>query len=135
MLFLLPTGVARMFRYRRRPQAQVLTSDLELAHGVASVRSCSTTCCIRYPDLVITVYDYPSGYPEMVLMCIINRENSLRRSQSLLATERRRPISIKSISIRFARFHFIPGAQVLGHLTLVLDVNWSRLLRSIDWDT
>jgi hypothetical protein len=74
------------------------------------------------------VLDYLARHPEMVVMCIIDREDIVAAAKFLICRRDAVPLYEQDLMTTFARFHFTPGAHFLGHFTLVL----SPQLRAVD---
>jgi hypothetical protein len=131
----LPSGTVRFFHIDGEHEHASLTSDLELAHAVMHP---SGLICLDdmlhpgYPALITAVLDYLKRHPEMCVMCIIDREDIVAAAKFLICRTEAVALYEKDLMESFARFHFIVGADVMGHFTLVLtpqprdvDVGWS----------
>ena len=81
-----------------------------------------------YPTLITTVLDYLNRHPEMVVMCIVDREDIVAAAKFLICRKDAVALYEQDLMTAFARFHFTPGAHMLGHFTLVL----SPQLRDVD---
>src|SRR5215216_3229214 len=131
----LATGAVRFFHIDGEHDYSSLTSDLELAHAVLHP---SGLICLddmlhpSYPTLITAVLDYLMGHPEMVVMCIIDREDIVAAAKFLLCRADAVALYEQDLMNSFAKFHFTVGAHVMGHFALVL----SPQLREVDvgWD-
>ena len=131
----LVTGTVRFFHIDGDHDYSSLSSDLELAHGVLHP---SGLICLDdmlhpgYPTLITAVLDYLARHPEMVVMCIIDREDIVAAAKFLLCRADAVALYEQDLMNSFAKFHFTVGAHVMGHFALVL----SPQLREVDlgWD-
>ncbi|BAT58493.1 hypothetical protein GJW-30_1_01019 [Variibacter gotjawalensis] len=111
-----------------------LSKDLELAHAVMhpqGVIALDDMLHPGYPTLITAVIDYLKRYPEMVVMCIVDRQDIVAAAKFLICRNDAVALYEQDLMTTFARFHFISGADMLGHFTLVLtpqlgnvDVGW-----------
>ena len=79
------------------------------------------TCCT--PDIRASsspCIDYLKRHPDMVLMCIIDRENISAAAKFVLCRADAYELYEADLMQAFARFHFTAAANVLGHVVLVL---------------
>ncbi len=100
-----------------------LSHDLELAHHVlhpAGVIALDDMLHPGYPELIVTVLDYLKRHPDMVVMCIVDREDISAAAKFLLCRAEAAERYEKDLMTSFARFHYIVGGEVMGRLTLVL---------------
>jgi predicted O-methyltransferase YrrM len=103
--------------------AECLRSDLELAHAVLhpnGVIALDDMLHPSYPMLVATVFEYLSRHPDMRVVCIIDRTSISAATKFLLCRVDAAAHYERDLMTAFARFHFVVGSQVAGHLTLVL---------------
>ena len=130
----LRSGSVRFFHIDGEHEHASLVSDLELAHAVLHP---SGLICLDdmlhpgYPTLITAVLDYLSRHAEMAVMCIIDREDVIAAAKFLICRREAVALYEQDLMESFARFHFIVGADVMGHFTLVLtpeprdvDVGW-----------
>lgn len=100
-----------------------LAHDLELAHAVLNARGVMAVDDMLhpgYPTLVVTVVEYLTRHPEMRVMCIVDREDISAAAKFLICRTDMADFYERDLMQSFARFHFEPGARMLGHVTLVL---------------
>jgi hypothetical protein len=119
----LPGGGARFIHVDSEHTPQCLTHDLMLAHSVLhpeGVMALDDMLHPGYPTLVVTVLDYLEQHPEMRVLCIIDRESITAAAKFLICRVDRAERYERDLMTSFAKFHYLPGAQVAGHLTLVL---------------
>ena len=132
----LATGHVRFFHIDGEHEHASLSSDLELAHAVMHP---SGVICLDdmlhpgYPTLITAVLDYLARHPEMCVMCIVDREDIVAAAKFLICRKDAVALYEQDLMERFVRFHFIVGADVMGHFTLVLtpqprdvDVGWDE---------
>jgi hypothetical protein len=123
LLARLASGQVRFFHVDGEHEHASLSSDLELAHAVMHP---SGVICLDdmlhpgYPTLITAVLDYLSRHPEMCVMCIIDREDIVAAAKFLICRKDAVALYEQDLMQSFARFHFIVGADVMGHFTLVL---------------
>jgi predicted O-methyltransferase YrrM len=130
----LSTGVARFFHIDGEHEHASLLSDLELAHAVLhrdGIIALDDMLHPGYPTLITAVLDYLARHPEMVVMCIVDREDIVAAAKFLICRRETVGHYEQDLMTSFARYHFIVGADVMGHFTLVLtpqprdvDVGW-----------
>ena len=121
----------RFFHIDGEHEHASLTSDLELALSVmhpSGIIALDDMLHPGYPTLITTVLDFLRRHPEMVVMCIVDREDIVAAAKFLLCRKDAVPLYEQDLMQTFARFHFTPGAHILGHFTLVL----SPQLRDVD---
>jgi predicted O-methyltransferase YrrM len=132
----LPSGAARFIHIDGDHEHDSLTADLDLALSVLHPKGLIVLDDMLhpgYPALVVTVLDWLERHPELVVMCIVDREDITAAAKFVLCRADAVPLYEHDLMETFARFHFTPGADVLGHFTLVL----TPQLREVDvgWDT
>ena len=131
----LKSKTVRFFHIDGEHEDASLSSDLELAHSVlhpSGIVALDDMLHPGYPTLITTVLDYLKRHPEMVVMCIVDRQDIVAAAKFLICRKDAVALYEQDLMTTFARFHFTPGAHVLGHFTLVL----SPQLRDVDvgWD-
>jgi hypothetical protein len=131
----LASKTVRFFHIDGEHEHTMLTSDLELALNVmhpSGVIVLDDMLHPGYPTLLTTVLDFLKRHPEMVVMCIVDREDIVAAAKFLICRKDAVPLYEAELMQTFAPFHFTPGAHILGHFTLVL----SPQLRDVDvgWD-
>ncbi len=100
-----------------------LSHDLELAHHVlhpAGVVALDDMLHPGYPELIVTVLDYLKRHPDMVVLCIVDREDISAAAKFLLC---RADVAVRyerDLMTSFSRFHFTAAGKVMGRVTLVL---------------
>ena len=102
---------------------EALAHDLELAHAVLNERGVIALDDMLhpgYPTLIVTVVEYLTRHPEMRVMCIIDREDISAAAKFLICRTDVADLYERDLMQSFARFHFEPGARMMGHVTLVL---------------
>jgi hypothetical protein len=127
----LASKTVRFFHIDGEHEDASLSSDLELAQSVlhpSGIIALDDMLHPGYPTLITTVLDYLARHPEMVVMCIIDREDIVAAAKFLICRRDAVPLYEQDLMTAFARFHFTPGAHILGHFTLVL----SPQLRDVD---
>jgi hypothetical protein len=84
-----------------------------------------------YPALVVTVLDYLKRHPDMVVACIVDREDISAAAKFLICRADAVALYEQDLMTSFARFHYTVGGDVMDRLTLVLtpepkfaDVGW-----------
>jgi predicted O-methyltransferase YrrM len=132
----LPTGSARFVHIDGEHEVDGLRNDLELAHAVLHPQGLIVVDDMLhpgYPTLVTAVFDYLKRHPDMVVVLIIDREDISAATKFVICRAAAAALYEQDLMARFARFHFTPGADVLGHFTVVL----TPQLRLVDvgWDT
>lgn len=119
----LPSGNVRFFHIDGEHEHASLLSDLELAHAVMhrdGVIALDDMLHPGYPTLITAVLDYLARHPEMVVMAIVDREDIVAAAKFLICRKDAVALYEQDLMTAFARFHFIVGADVAGHFTLVL---------------
>lgn len=114
---------ARFIHIDGEHSVECLSHDLELAHQAlhpAGVIAVDDMLHPGYPALVIAVLDYLKRHPEMVVACIIDREDISAAAKFLLCRLDAVTLYESDLMTSFARFHYIVGADVMDRLTLVL---------------
>jgi hypothetical protein len=132
----LKTGMVRFFHIDGEHEHASLTSDLELAHAVMhpdGVIALDDMLHPGYPMLITAVIDYLGRHPEMVVMCIIDREDIVAAAKFLLCRKDAVARYEQDLMTSFSAFHFIVGADVMGHFTLVLTPHPRDV--DVGWDT
>jgi predicted O-methyltransferase YrrM len=132
----LPTGSVRFFHIDGEHEREPLSIDLELAHAVMhpqGVIALDDMLHPGYPTLIITVMDYLKRHPEMVVMCIIDREDIVAAAKFLICRKDAVSLYEKDLMETFGRFHFVVGADINGHFVLVLTPQ--PRLAEVGWDT
>lgn len=124
----------RFFHIDGEHEYESLSKDLELAHAVMhpqGIIALDDMLHPGYPTLITAVIDYLKRHPEMVVMCIVDRQDIVAAAKFLICRKDAVPLYEQDLMETFARFHFITGADMLGHFTLVLtpcprdvDVGW-----------
>jgi predicted O-methyltransferase YrrM len=119
----LPNGTARFIHIDGEHDDIPLSHDLELAHAVLhpdGIIALDDMLHPGYPMLIETVLAYLRRHPEMRVLCIIDRESITAAAKFLICRTDRGSLYENDLMATFARFHYIVGADVMGHLTLVL---------------
>ena len=119
----LAIGTARFIHIDGDHEHDSLMRDLELAHAVLHPKGLIVLDDMLhpgYPGLVVTVYDYLKRHPEMLVMCIIDRENISAAAKFVLCHANVYELYEADLMQTYARFHFTAAANVLGHIVLVL---------------
>jgi hypothetical protein len=127
----LANKAVRFFHIDGEHEHASLTSDLELALSVmhpSGVIALDDMLHPGYPTLITAVLEFLKRHPEMVVMCIVDREDIVAAAKFLICRTDAVPLYETDLMQTFARFHFTPGARILGHFTLVL----SPQLRDVD---
>jgi hypothetical protein len=119
----LPAGVARFVHVDGEHDAECLTQDLELAHAVLhadGVIAVDDMLHPGYPTLITTVLDYLARHPDMRVLCIVDRESITAAAKFLICRVDRIGRYEQDLMTSFAKFHYVLGAKLAGHFTLVL---------------
>jgi hypothetical protein len=66
------------------------------------------------------VLDYLERHPEMRVFCIIDRESITAAAKFLICRIERASHYESALMKTYARFHYVLGADVIGHFALVL---------------
>ena len=113
---------------------ECLGYDLELAHAVlhpSGIIALDDMLHPGYPALIVAVLDYLKRHPEMVVLCIVDREDITAAAKFLICRSDAVALYEQDLMTSFARFHYIVGGDVMDRLTLVLtpeprmaDVGW-----------
>jgi len=132
----LPSGSARFIHVDGDHEHASLLADLELASAVLhpnGLIAIDDMLHPGYPELIVAVLDFLKRHPELVTLCIVDRESLTEAAKFVLCRAEAVALYEQDLMRHFARFHFTTGADVLGHFTLVL----SPQLRDVDvgWDT
>ena len=132
----LPTKQVRFFHIDGEHEHIPLGVDLELAHAVMhpqGIIALDDMLHPGYPTLIVTVLDYLKRHPEMVVMCIIDREDIVAAAKFLICRKDAVALYEQELMETFKRFHFIVGADINGHFVLVLTPQ--PRLAEVGWDT
>jgi len=100
-----------------------LSHDLELAYHVlhpSGVIVLDDMLHPGYPELIVTVLDYLKRHPDMVVVCIIDREDISAAAKFMLCRAEAAAGYEQDLMTSFAPFHFTAAGKVMGRLTLVL---------------
>jgi predicted O-methyltransferase YrrM len=119
----LPSGRARFVHIDGEHIPECLSNDLELAHAVLhpdGVIALDDMLHPGYPTLIVTVIDYLQRHPEMRALCIVDRESITAAAKLLICRIESVPKYEQDLMRSYAKFHYVLGADVLGHFTLVL---------------
>ena len=114
---------------------ECLSHDLELAHHVlhrSGVIAVDDMLHPGYPALVVTVLDYIKRHPEMVVVCIVDREDISAAAKFLICRADAAALYEQDLMTSFARFHYTVGGDVMDRLTLVLTPE--PTLADVGWD-
>ena len=114
---------ARLIHIDGEHSAECLRHDLQLAHAVlhpSGVIVLDDMLHPGYPTLIVTVLEYLKQYPEMVVVCIVDREDISAAAKFLLCRSEVAGDYETDLMSSFASFHYIPGGDVMERLTLVL---------------
>ena len=131
----LATGAVRFFHIDGEHEHEPLSVDLELAHAVLhpqGIIALDDMLHPGYPTLIVTVLDYLKRHPEMVVMCIVDREDIVAAAKFLICRRDAVHLYEQDLMETFARFHFVVGADINGHFVLVLTPQ--PRLADIGWD-
>jgi predicted O-methyltransferase YrrM len=116
-------GVARFVHIDGEHSHECLSHDLELAHHAlhpSGVIAVDDMLHPGYPTLIVAVLDYLKRHPDMVVVCVIDREDISAAAKFLLCRSDAVKLYEQDLMTRFARFHYIVGGDVMNRLTLVL---------------
>ena len=119
----LPAGNARFIHVDGEHSPDCLARDLELALAVLhpdGVIVLDDMLHPGYPTLITTVIAFLERHPEMRVMCIVDRETITAAAKFMIC---RAPCVEKyqhALMVDFAPFHYLLGADVMGHASLVL---------------
>lgn len=119
----LPSGAARFVHIDGEHNPQCLRNDLELVHAVLhpdGIIALDDMLHPGYPTLITTVLEYLNRHPEMRVFCIIDRESITAAAKFLICRIDRVAHYENDLMKTYARFHYVLGADVMGHFTLVL---------------
>ncbi len=100
-----------------------LSHDLELAHHVlhpSGIIALDDMLHPSYPELIVAVLDYLNRHPEMVVVCIVDREDISAAAKFLLCRAEAAQRYEQDLMTSFARFHYPFAAQLKGRTTLIL---------------
>jgi hypothetical protein len=132
----LVSDTVRFFHIDGEHEYASLSSDLELAHAVLhpfGIIAVDDMLHPGYPTLVTAVLDYLGRHPEMRALAIIDREDIVAAAKFLLCRQEAVALYEQDLMTTFARFHYIVGADVAGHFTLVLTPE--PRLADVGWET
>jgi predicted O-methyltransferase YrrM len=119
----LPAGRARFIHIDGQHTADCLRRDLALAQAVLHPRGVIALDDMLhpgYPTLIATVLDHLERHPQMRVLCIIDRESITAAAKFLICHVEAVAAYEHDLMTRFKPFHYALGADVRGHLTLVL---------------
>jgi len=119
----LPSGTARFIHIDGEHNAECLRNDLALAHAVLHPRGVIALDDMLhpgYPTLIATVLDYLERHPAMRVLCIVDRESITAAAKFLICSAEAVAAYEQDLMTAFAPFHYPLGADVMGHLALVL---------------
>lgn len=119
----LPNGMARFIHIDGEHSEECLTHDLELAQAVVhpdGIIALDDMLHPGYPDLVVTVLNFLARHPELRVLCIVDRETISAAAKFLVCRVDRVEKYERDLITSFAKFHYVTGAHVRGHFTLVL---------------
>jgi hypothetical protein len=100
-----------------------LTHDLELAHHVLhpqGIVAVDDMLHPSYPTLIVTVLDYLDRYPEMAVLCIVDREDISAAAKFLLCRKSAADGYERDLMTSFAGCHYPFAAKIRGRTTLIL---------------
>jgi predicted O-methyltransferase YrrM len=119
----LPSGSARFIHVDGEHTQACLTQDLELAHATlhpSGVMVLDDMLHPGYPTLITTVLAYLERHPEMRVMCIVDRETITAAAKFVICREECVEFYQRDLMVSFKAFHYALGAEIMGHLALVL---------------
>jgi predicted O-methyltransferase YrrM len=119
----LPSGHARFIHVDSEHVPDILRNDLELAHAVLhpdGVMALDDMLHPGYPTLITVVLDYLQRHPEMRVFCIVDRESITAAAKFLLCRAELVEPYQRDLMASFPQFHYLLGADFMGHLSLVL---------------
>jgi hypothetical protein len=119
----LPSGSARFIHVDSEHTSACLSQDLELAHATLhplGVMVLDDMLHPGYPTLITTVLRYLERHPEMRVMCIIDRESITAAAKFMICRAECVETYRCDLMLRFKRFHYLLGAEIMGHPALVL---------------
>jgi hypothetical protein len=119
----LAIGQARFVHVDGEHSHECLSHDLELAHHVlhpSGVIAVDDMLHPGYPALIVTVLDYLKRHPDMVVVCIVDREDISAAAKFLICRADAAALYEQDLMASFARFHYTVGGDVMDRLTLVL---------------
>jgi hypothetical protein len=102
---------------------ECLTNDLEL---VTPLLHRSGIICLDdmlhpgYPMVVSAVFDYFARYPQMRLMCVVDREDIVAAPKFLICGVDALAMYEQDLLSAFSRFHFVLNADMETYFALVL---------------
>ena len=119
----LSIGAARFIHIDGEHSHECLSHDLELAqHALhpSGVIAVDDMLHPGYPALVLAVLDHLKRYPDMRVVCIVDREDISAAAKFLLCRADAAMLYEQDLMTSFARFHYTVGGDVMDRLTLVL---------------
>jgi hypothetical protein len=119
----LPGGRARFIHVDGEHIDDCLRNDLALAQAVLHPRGVIALDDMLhpgYPTLITTVLNHLERHPDMRLLCIIDRESITAAAKFLLCRAEAVAAYEQDLMTCFKPFHYPLGADIRGHLTLVL---------------
>jgi predicted O-methyltransferase YrrM len=119
----LPSGSARFIHIDGAHTQACLTQDLELAHAILhplGVMALDDMLHPGYPTLITTVLEYLERHPEMRVMCIVDRESVTAAAKFMICRAECVEFYQHDLMAHFKPFHYQLGAEIMGHLALVL---------------
>jgi predicted O-methyltransferase YrrM len=119
----LPGGSARFIHIDGEHTPECLSQDLALAHATLhpfGVIALDDMLHPGYPTLITTVLAYLEQHPEMRVMCIVDRESVTAAAKFLICRAECVETYQRDLMACFKPFHYLLGAEIMGHSTLVL---------------
>jgi hypothetical protein len=119
----LPAGRARFIHVDGEHTPECLAQDLELSHAVLHPHGMMVLDDMlhpSYPTLITTVLAYLERHPEMRVMCIVDRESITAAAKFVICRAEMVDAYQRDLMAAFAPFHYLLGARIMSHLTLVL---------------
>jgi predicted O-methyltransferase YrrM len=119
----LPAGQARFIHIDGEHIDDCLRNDLALAQAVLHPRGVIALDDMLhpgYPTLITTVLDHLDRHPQMRVLCIIDRESVTAAAKFLICDVETAAVYEQNLMDHFQPFHYPLGADIRGHLTLVL---------------
>jgi predicted O-methyltransferase YrrM len=119
----LPSGSARFIHIDGEHTPECLSQDLALAHPILhpfGVIVLDDMLHPGYPTLITTVLSYLDQHPEMRVMCIVDRESITAAAKFVICRAEYVETYQQDLMVRFKPFHYLLGADIMGHSALVL---------------